>query len=50
VALYDFVTATVAAGTSGIEFETLRTDDDGASVNDTLAFFNSYVNSEISSK
>jgi hypothetical protein len=39
MALYDFVIATVAAG-----------NDDGAFVNDALAFFNSYVNSEVSSK
>jgi hypothetical protein len=50
MALYYFVIATVAAGTGGIGFETLRADDDGAFVNDALAFFNSYVNSEVSSK
>ncbi|KAH8774930.1 hypothetical protein F5882DRAFT_299586 [Hyaloscypha sp. PMI_1271] len=48
MALYDFVIATVAAGTGSIGFETLRADDDGAFVNDALAFFNSYVNSEVS--
>jgi hypothetical protein len=54
VAFHDFVTAHVAEGTGGVDasigFETLREEDSGSAMNDSLGFFRPYVNSKISSK
>lgn len=54
VAFHDFVTARVSEGTGGIDasigFETLREEDSGSAMNDSLGFFRPYVNSKISSK
>ncbi|KAJ7477946.1 heme peroxidase [Mycena galericulata] len=52
VAFHDFVTADVQAGTGGIDasigFETLRPENSGAAMNDSLAFFAPFVNAEVS--
>ncbi|KAJ7754154.1 heme peroxidase [Mycena maculata] len=52
VAFHDFVTANVQAGTGGIDasigFETLRPENSGAAMNDSLAFFAPFVNAEVS--
>lgn len=54
VAFHDFVTAHVVDGTGGIDasigFETLREEDSGSAMNDSLGFFRPYVSSEISSE
>jgi hypothetical protein len=50
----DFITANVQAGTGGIDasigFETLRAGNTGTSINDSLTFFNQYMNADVSSK
>ncbi|KAF8181890.1 heme peroxidase [Mycena galopus ATCC 62051] len=52
VAFHDFVTANVKAGTGGIDasigFETLRPENSGAAMNDSLAFFAPFVNARVS--
>jgi hypothetical protein len=54
VAFHDFVTANVTEGTGGIDasigFETLREENSGSAMNDSLGFFRPYVSSKISSK
>lgn len=54
VAFHDFVTAHVLEGTGGIDasigFETLREEDSGTAMNDSLRFFRPYVSSKVSSK
>ncbi|TVY44967.1 WSC domain-containing protein [Lachnellula occidentalis] len=51
VAFHDFVTADVAAGTGGVDasigFETLREENAGSAMNDTLSFFRPRVSSKI---
>jgi hypothetical protein len=51
VAFHDFVTSDVAAGTGGIDasigFETLREENSGSAMNDSLGFFRPYVSSKI---
>lgn len=51
VAFHDFVTADVAAGTGGLDasigFETLRGENSGSAMNDSLGFFRPRVNSKI---
>ncbi|KAK1234317.1 hypothetical protein PQX77_002481, partial [Marasmius sp. AFHP31] len=48
----DFATANVAAGTGGIDasigFETLRPENSGSAMNDSLSFFAPYVNAHVS--
>lgn len=50
----DFVTADVEKGTGGIDasigFETLRPENSGSAMNDSLAFFAPYVNAHTSSE
>jgi hypothetical protein len=50
----DFVTANVTSGTGGIDasigFETLRTENSGAAMNDSLGFFAPFINQHVSSK
>jgi hypothetical protein len=52
VSFHDFVTANVTAGTGGIDasigFETLREENSGSAMNDSLGFFRPYVNAKIS--
>ncbi|KAJ7726756.1 heme peroxidase [Mycena metata] len=52
VAFHDFATADVKAGTGGIDasigFETLRPENSGAAMNDSLAFFAPFVNAHAS--
>lgn len=54
VAFHDFVTAHVSEGTGGIDasigFETLREENSGSAMNDSLGFFRPYVNSKVSSE
>jgi hypothetical protein len=54
VAFHDFVTAHVVNGTGGMDasigFETLRTEDSGAAMNDSLSFFRPFVNPKVSSE
>lgn len=51
VSFHDFVTADVVAGTGGIDasigFETLRAENSGSAMNDSLGFFRPYVSSKI---
>ena len=51
VAFHDFVTADVAAETGGVDasigFETLREENSGSAMNDSLGFFRPYVSSKI---
>jgi len=51
VAFHDFVTSDVAAGTGGIDasigFETLREENSGSAMNDSLGFFRPYVSPKI---
>jgi hypothetical protein len=53
VAFHDFVTAHVAEGTGGIDasigFETLREEDSGSAMNDSLSFFRPFVSPKVSS-
>jgi hypothetical protein len=50
----DFSTADVEAGTGGIDasigFETLRPENGGSAMNDTIGFFSSFVNAHVSSE
>lgn len=50
----DFATADVEKGTGGIDasigFETLRPENSGSAMNDSLAFFAPYVNAHTSSE
>lgn len=50
----DFVTANVTSGTGGIDasigFETLRPENSGSAMNDSLSFFAPYVNKHVSSE
>ncbi|KAJ7101959.1 heme peroxidase [Mycena epipterygia] len=52
VAFHDFATADVQAGTGGIDasigFETLRPENSGSAMNDSLAFFVPFVNARVS--
>lgn len=52
VSFHDFVTANVTAGTGGIDasigFETLREENSGSAMNDSLSFFRPYVSAKIS--
>ncbi|KAF7348797.1 Peroxidase [Mycena venus] len=52
VAFHDFATADVEAGTGGIDasigFETLRPENSGAAMNDSLGFFAPFVNAHVS--
>ncbi|KAJ6509857.1 heme peroxidase [Mycena vulgaris] len=52
VAFHDFATADVDAGTGGIDasigFETLRPENSGSAMNDSLGFFAPYVNAHVS--
>ncbi|KAJ7446580.1 heme peroxidase [Mycena latifolia] len=52
VAFHDFVTADAKAGTGGIDasigFETLRPENSGAAMNDSLGFFAPFVNAHVS--
>ncbi|KAF9257844.1 heme peroxidase [Marasmius fiardii PR-910] len=52
VAFHDFSTANVAAGTGGIDasigFETLRPENSGSAMNDSLSFFAPFVNAHVS--
>jgi hypothetical protein len=54
VAFHDFVTANVSAGTGGIDasigFETLRPEDSGSAMNDSIGFFSNYVTPYVSSR
>jgi hypothetical protein len=54
VAFHDFVTADLEAGTGGIDasigFETLRAENSGSAMNDSLRFFQPFVNKVVSSK
>jgi hypothetical protein len=50
----DFATADVESGTGGIDasigFETLRPENSGSAMNDSLGFFAPFVNAHVSSK
>ncbi|KAJ7155090.1 heme peroxidase [Mycena filopes] len=52
VAFHDFATADVQAGTGGLDasigFETLRPENSGAAMNDSLGFFAPFVNAHVS--
>ncbi|KAJ7175157.1 heme peroxidase [Mycena crocata] len=52
VAFHDFATADVHAGTGGIDasigFETLRPENSGSAMNDSLGFFAPFVNAHVS--
>ncbi|KAJ7689952.1 heme peroxidase [Mycena rosella] len=52
VAFHDFATANVQAGTGGIDasigFETLRPENSGSAMNDSLGFFAPFVNAHVS--
>ncbi|KAJ7715824.1 heme peroxidase [Mycena metata] len=52
VAFHDFATADVKAGTGGVDasigFETLRPENSGAAMNDSLGFFAPFVNAHAS--
>ncbi|KAJ7290599.1 heme peroxidase [Mycena rebaudengoi] len=52
VAFHDFSTADVKAGTGGIDasigFETLRPENSGSAMNDSLGFFAPFVNAHVS--
>ncbi|KAJ6592528.1 heme peroxidase [Mycena capillaripes] len=52
VAFHDFATADVEAGTGGIDasigFETLRPENSGSAMNDSLGFFAPFVNAHVS--
>lgn len=52
--LDDFATANVKAGTGGVDasigFETLRPENSGSAMNDSLAFFAPFVNAHVSSE
>lgn len=52
VSFHDFVTAHVEEGTGGIDasigFETLRAENSGSAMNDSLGFFRHWVNSKVS--
>jgi hypothetical protein len=54
VAFHDFVTAHVVDGTGGMDasigFETLREEDSGSAMNDSLSFFRPFVNPIVSSE
>jgi len=54
VAFHDFVTAHVVNGTGGMDasigFETLREEDSGSAMNDSLSFFRPFVNPKVSSE
>lgn len=54
VAFHDFVTAHVADGTGGLDasigFETLRGENSGSAMNDSLGFFRPFVNPKVSSE
>ena len=54
VAFHDFVTAHVVNGTGGIDasigFETLREEDSGSAMNDSLSFFRPFANPKVSSE
>jgi hypothetical protein len=54
VSFHDFVTANVTAGTGGIDasigFETLREENSGSAMNDSLGFFRPYFRPKIGSK
>ena len=50
----DFVTADVGTGVGGLDasigFETLRAENSGTAMNDSLTFFAPFVNAQVSSK
>ena len=49
----DFVTANVASGVGGVDaligFETLRPENVGTAMNDSLSFFQVFINDKVSS-